>query len=1276
MQISRPYLLNARLLLVSLLAAFSLFTCKRQSGDLHTLTEVNPFVYGYTSGVISRTQPIKVRFAQEVVAADAVGETLKKNPLTFSPAITGLAIWEDERTLRFDPQEPLPSATTYEATLQVSQVISEAKKENASFRFAFRTREQFFQVDIAGLQATDLKNPAKQELRGTLYAADVADPAAVEKVLAVTQGGQALAVNWEHSADQLVHTFVIPAVNRGKGDSEVAVNWTGKPLGVSINESRKVKVTALGKFLVTDVRTQSGDEQYFVVRFSDPLKQDQNLDGLITLKDFPGTFRYLIEDNTVRVYPGQVLSGSYTLNVNQGIRNSQDKRLDSPASWDLTIESAKPQVKLVGNGVILPNSNGLHFPFEAVGLKAVDVEVFKIYHNNVLQFLQDNNLDGDYELYKVGRIVMQRTVELQQLSPGANSSKLSRYALDLSKLIAADEEAIYQVRIGFRPEYASLGCQLGKTTSVLATDEDPYFVDDQGKQRSIMDHWYGANGWSDEYDWERRDDPCAGEYYNSERFTQRNVLSSNLGLIAKSGSDGKVWVVVTDLRTTAPIGGATLAVYDYQQQLIGEGTSNGDGIATIDIRDAEPFVVVASQGKQKGYLRILDGDALNISRFDVSGATAQGGLKGMLFGERGVWRPGDSVYLNFIVDDRTKKLPESYPITLEIYNARGQLHERRVSARQVGGIYPLAFATKADDPTGNWRAKVKAGGAVFEKVLKIETVKPNRLKIDLDFGAPMLSSANEPQRGQLHADWLHGAPGSGLKAVVEAQLQEAPTRFAKYSSFVFTDPARSLVASEPRTIFEGSLDQAGNAKINANLLNNNQVSGMLNTVFRTRVFEPGGDFSTDNQVIPYSPFKAYAGVEVPKNKYGEPRIEVGQDGVLRVVVVDEQGKPLAGRRISLGLYRVQWRWWWDEGTDYVANYNTTTHLNAQLRQDLVTNDRGEATWKVKPDQWGRYLVRVCDTDGGHCSGSYLYAGYPWYGEDGDASQREVAAMLSFQTDKEQYRVGETATLTIPTGKAGRALVSLENGSGVLQTFWTEAKDGENKIAIKLTEAMAPTVYAHVTLIQPHAQVQNDLPIRLYGIIPIQVENANTKLEPVVSLPTELRPEQTVTVQVSEKGGKAMAYTLALVDEGLLGLTRYKTPNPHDQFYAREALGVHTWDIYDKVLGAYGAELERILTVGGDAIDPGALNNTANRFEPVVIHLGPFALKKGGKATHQIKIPNYVGALRVMVVAAQDGAYGAAEKSVPVRNPLMVLATAPRVLTPGDQFDLPVNIFVS
>lgn len=202
---------------------------------------------------------------------------------------------------------------------------------------------------------------------------------------------------------------------------------------------------------------------------------------------------------------------------------------------------------------------------------------------------------------------------------------------------------------------------------------------------------------------------------------------------------------------------------------------------------------------------------------------------------------------------------------------------------------------------------------------------------------------------------------------------------------------------------------------------------------------------------------------------------------------------------------------------------------------------------------------------------------------------------------------------------------------------------------------------------------NDLPIRMYGIAPVFVTNRQTILQPQIKMPEVLRPETDFNVTVSEKSGKPMTYTLAIVDDGLLDLTNFKTPDPWNEFYAREALGIRTWDMYDDVLGASGGRYSSLFSTGGDASLKPA-DAKANRFKPVVKFIGPFYLAKGKQQTHTLKLPMYVGSVRAMVVAGQDGAYGNAEKTAFVRTPLMLLSTLPRVLSTQEEITVPVNVF--
>ncbi len=1254
---------------------------------------VKSYVYAYTAGVISKNEPVRVRFSGAVAGEKMIGKEADNGILDFTPSAKGTAYWEDDHTLRFEPKNGWKSGAAYIGKVDLDEVFDNLPKDAQGFEFDFLVRGQGLTVEVASLQAPDNSDLTKQILTGHVFTNDAADAGDVEGVLTAKQGSKKLSIDWTHHDDGKDHEFTVSDIHRGNEASEVTLSWDGDDIGVDMQDKMTIAIPALGDFSVTTARVVNGENQYVELQFSDPLDLSQNLNGLIAVRSGGGkdfdfnnqniSLNFTIDGNRVLAYPQRRLAGEQTFEVRPGVRNSEGAGMTKPSVWQLDFEQEKPHVRLVGRGVILPSSDkGLVLPFEAVGLEAIEVEVFKIYDNNILQFLQTSELDGtsNYEMQRVGRVIRRQMVPLQGLNPSASAAKWSRYALDLNKLFEADPNAIYQVRIGFRQEYSLYHCGNRKEGDRLKEMSNQSHVDEHGEIRSFWGDYYGMDGYYEGFRWQHRENPCFPGYYNYNNFVSTNVMASNLGITAKSGTSDSyreypLFVAVADLRDAEEVKEATLEFYDFQQQLISTAVTDGDGIAEV-VLNKKPFLIIAKTEEDRGYLKTGDGNSLSLSRFDVAGAEKQKGLKGFLYGDRGVWRPGDSLFLHFILEDKEAKLPVNYPISFELTDSRGQLQYKTVTTKNVENLYPLPVVTSTDAPTGNWLAVVKAGGATFTKNLKIETVKPNRLKIDLDFGKEKLSASDEPCNINMQVNWLHGAAGKDLKAIVETEMRQVNTEFKNYKDYEFDDPARHIY-SEPTIIFDGKTDDSGKANFTANLYNKSTPSpGMLQANFRARAFEKGGDFSFKNTSMPYSPYASYAGVLISKNKYGENRMDIGKDGQIKFTAVDEDGNPLSNKDLAVGLYRVEWRWWWDSDDGGVSQYNSSNHFNAMESTGVRTASDGTASWDVKVNSWGRYLVRVCDTESGHCSGDFFYAGYPWYGDDGNSiAQRQEAAMMTFTASKEKYNVGDDIELTVPAGDDGRVLVTLETGSKVIRSFWENVDKGENKIEFRATTEMSPTVYAHVSMIQPHGQTQNDLPIRMYGVLPVDVEDPETILKPVMKLPDELKPEQEFTIEVEEENDEPMAYTIAVVDEGLLGLTNFKTPDPHAALYAREALGVKTWDVYDHVLGAYGGELERILSIGGDGeVNAPAERKNANRFRPVVLNAGPYYMD-GGKKKHTFKMPNYVGSVRVMLVAAnEDAAYGKAEKTVAVKKPLMALATLPRVLGIGETLRLPVSIF--
>ncbi len=1247
-------------------------SCNNEKSIREIPESVSSYLYAYTSGEISKADPIRIRFTNALISSDNIGTEVDKGILSFQPDIKGEATWEDDRTIYFKPNDYLPAKQNYIGTVFLKKLFKKLPKDAKVFDFDFQVKEQNFYVRFGGLRSTDAANAKNQRLEGYIYTNDIAESNEVEKLLNVNYPDQNPEIRWEHSSDKLRHDFFIENIIRKKEDAELQVDWNGKPMNVKNKGNKTFVVPGINNFQIMDARVVQGDDQHVLIFFSDPLLKSQALEGLVRISDYNGKLRFTIDGNQLLVYTGSQLKGERTVTIEAGLRNNLDAKTKNRIEWSLFFEEPKPELRLVGNGVIIPDNDGLIFPFEAINLNAVDIEVFKIYNNNILQYLQTNQINGYYQLEQVGRIILQKQVSLKDLNPNANMEIWTRYALDLSKLMVQDPNSIYQIRLGFRPEYSSYHCDGDSDDEEsMQIVEDPF--DEEGELRSIWDYgYYGYEGYYRGFTYEHRENPCFPAYYNRDNFIRRNVLASNLGILAKAGTDGEMQLFVTDLRSTKPVAGISLDIYDYQQQIIKSTTTDGEGMAKVDLK-TKPFVVVANRGEEKGYLKLQDPNVLSLSKFDVSGTRTQKGIKGYIYGERGVWRPGDSLYLNFVLEDKNNKLPENHPITFELYDSRNQLQQKFTTSENVNNVYPLPIATASDDPTGNWRASVYLGGATFSKTLKIETVKPNRLKIKLDFGKEELSVNDMPLSSKLQVNWLHGAPARNLKAKIEMQLRSVNTTFKKYGDYEFDDPARKVTSSF-KTIFDGTVNDNGEAVVKANFKGNKYLPGKMKSDFRIRAFEKGGGFSEDNFSVIYHPFESYVGVSVPRNRYGSKRIDHEKGGTVDFVAVDKKGEILKNRKLKIGLYRAQWRWWWEHDNSNIGLYNTSSHYNALDSFNVSTDNKGLAKWNLKVGSWGRYLVRVCDQESGHCSGEFFYAGYPWWGED-NSRHREAAAMLMFSSDKKKYNVGDNVELRIPSSKGGRALITIESGSKVLSSQWLDTKAEETVFNFKANPEMAPTVYAHVSMIQPHGQVKNDLPIRMYGVIPINVEDPDTRLKPVIKMADVLKPEEKVKIEIQEESGQPMAYTVAVVDEGLLDLTRFKTPNPWDVFYAREALGVKTWDVYDHVLGAYGGQLERVLSIGGDGeIAKEKGKPKANRFKPVVHHFGPFYLKKGEKAKHEFVMPNYVGSVRTMVVASNKGAYGSTEKTTPVKKPLMILATLPRVIGPGERLKVPVNVF--
>jgi uncharacterized protein YfaS (alpha-2-macroglobulin family) len=350
-------------------------------------------------------------------------------------------------------------------------------------------------------------------------------------------------------------------------------------------------------------------------------------------------------------------------------------------------------------------------------------------------------------------------------------------------------------------------------------------------------------------------------------------------------------------------------------------------------------------------------------------------------------------------------------------------------------------------------------------------------------------------------------------------------------------------------------------------------------------------------------------------------LSTDKDQTVQIATVNSEGNPVKRSLLNVKIYKVQWRWWWQGRENNLSRFIGDESVTPVIEGETSTNSdgKGSFTFNIDEDGWGRYLIRVEDPASGHKTGEIFYTDWSGWNYSNRGNDQEGASMLIFSTNKDNYTVEENCTVTFPSSGVGRALVTIESGDRVLDASWVKAEEKETSYSFKVTEEMAPNVYVNVTLVQPHSQTANDLPIRLYGVMPIMVEYPETHLYPEIDAPESVRPEESFTVEVSEKTGRDMNYTVAIVDEGLLDLTNFQTPEPWKHFYAREALGVTTWDLYDQVIGAYGAKMDKLLSLGGGGAPIEKGSKQANRFKPVVLFSEPQKLEAGETDEIEFKI---------------------------------------------------------
>ncbi|MCY3767609.1 MAG: MG2 domain-containing protein [Gemmatimonadetes bacterium] len=1236
-----------RLFLIGILMAGC--TSKRnETGSISYSPETARLVSHVTSDVIRAGDDIRVRFVSPVVPGNRVGKSPEKDVFTFVPGINGAAGWEDRRTLLFRPDAPLPFRQNYRGAVDLAALFPQHRNLQP-LEFAFHVAGREIVSLDADFELIEKEDPRRVVYKGQVTFSEKTLLEQVRQAGRLSLGRKRLSLVWKADAEGSTFAFVSDPIVRGAIRRELRFDLDKEPLEISRNYVNKRTLAPVTEMKVVKVEGRAeGREPGLAIEMTDDPDPGQDLRGLIAVEPALD-IRISAAGRGIHVSGDFEHGRHYTLTIHPGIRSRWGAATASEHTETVEIPDLKPRIRFSEDGMILPTINRQRVRFRTVNVSQARLRIKQVFDSNLGQFLQSQSLKSgvdrrrDFQSWAVNRVgvgLVDTVLEIGQVR-----NRWLQHELDLNALLDPSEKGPLLIGLSFKHVDMLYGAP--------------------GEAEEARKQWRWNRGL-----WDYRSHPFSPGYINTHGRVFKPVIVSDIGLTYKKARRRHL-VYVRNLNNAAPMSGVTVTLRTFQNQVVGRGLTDRHGAASFPGGERDVFYVEAEKDGQKSIIKCNE-MAWDLSTFDTGGVSAPpDGVRAYIYSERGVYRPGDEIHLSLIARNSDETFPENHPVTLKLFNPRNQLVLERTSRTGKDGFYAFSFRTEPDDPTGNWRARLEVGSRTFDHTVKVETVVPYRLKVRIEPEKTRLTPEDEELRLVLASTYLFGNPAVGLDAEVAVEFAHAARQFANYPGFSFTNEAVRYKTSRT-SIFKGKLDAEGRARVRWPL----SVSGTEPSGVRVRieatVLEKGGRPNRSRETLDLDPYERYVGVRKPRLDYGYARL--GSSLEIPVVLVTTHGEAMPGLPLEYRIYRSTSHWWWEyQSRDQFRLKFKTDQFTQQIESGSLFSQVAPVPLVFTPEERGEYLIEVKDGSG-HTAAFFMRA-YPWGEAQADPKS---AGMLALRTDRKAYAPGDSALVKFPAPRQGAILVSVEQDSRILQTRWYEpdGRPDEFQVPVPITRDMAPTAYVGVSVLQPYAQTMNDRPIRIYGVVPLNVSDPHTRQEIALRMPGELTPESAFQIQVETGDGEPAQFTLAVVDEGLLALTGFSTPDAWQSFYRKRRLGVVTHDVYSHVIGANRGDVFKTFAVGGgfayraSQLEP----ERAKRFKAVSLFKGPIETDADGRATVDFEMPDYTGSVRVMAVSASGGRYGKAESSVPVKTDLMVMPTLPRVLGPGDRITVPVTVF--
>ena len=953
--------------------------------------------------------------------------------------------------------------------------------------------------------------------------------------------------------------------------------------------------------------------------------------------------------NTDLCVNGLAYGTDYKVTLANGLRSKSGDRTKNAETVDVNLGDKPSRVSISGDGYILPRNTSNGLAIQTVNVDRLKIRVLRMSVRLVLSskdVLQNNTENGASRYYYS---------EAHTIENGG----LQQY--QLRKLVKQKASLIWSGTMDIVRDH-NRTVQTAFPLAGIIKSEQPgaYLVIAEDVANAMPDKEFSTVSASDEQNGFWRD--------RYETIPAHWVIVTDIALTAMTGADG-LHVSARSLKSAEPLVGVKITLNATGQDQLGQATTDANGWATFGPgllrgHGVSAAATITAYGVQ-GDFAILD---LNRAAFDlsdrgVSGRPSPGPSEAFVYTERGVYRPGETVQVMALLRDRIGDGLINTPLTLVLRRPDGVAAKRfSLDPASEAGFHQSIPLSKTA-AFGRWSVEAlvdPAGEPIGRVQFNVQDFVPQTLKVTLKPSATALE-LNEPIALAVDGQFLYGAPAAGLKGEAEARIVRDmnPVPNAKGYSFGLLD---EKFEEKIQRLEMPAADDSGHVNIVDELEPPDAETVPLKAVISAGLFEPSGRLVKDEVELPIHSQDLLIGL---KPRFSDNRAEEGKNAIVDVRTFDASGKPKAQSGLHWSLVRENRVYdWFEMNNTWRWHYHTT---DEKIASGTLNVPEGAPAALSQLVPWGQYRLVVDDPVTKAATSIRFVAGWAQTAESADTPDKVEVTL-----EKPTFKVGETARLRVKGPFAGKAQLTIA-GDRVFETRLIDvAKDGTT-IEVKPTPDWGGGAYAIVSLYRPLASGRPHDPVRAVGLAWMGVDVSQKTLSVAISAPDKITPRQLVNLSLNidgVKAGEQTYVTLAAVDEGILQLTRYETPDPVKFLFGKRRLGFDIRDDYGRLLD--GSADPGTIHQGGDGpIGGQPLAVTSTR--AVALFAGPVQIQRNGTAQITLDVPDFEGQLRLMAVAYSRHAIGHGEQKLIVRDPVIADLSLPRFLAPGDTARLALSL---